>query len=96
MSQEGKVFIVTGATSGVGYRLASILDNAGGNVDLAGHSEDKAMNTIEALQSSVHNVSSASRLTYLPLYIFDLGTIKTLADSVLSLLPEIAATCSLQ
>ena len=41
-SQKGKVFIVTGGTSGVGFELCAILYQAGGKVYLAGRSEANA------------------------------------------------------
>ena len=75
-SQKGKVFIVTGGYSGVGYQLAAILFQAGGKVYIAGRSEAKARQSIEEIKSSAHNTSPTGQLEYLPLELDDLSTIK--------------------
>ncbi|KAL2222494.1 hypothetical protein M432DRAFT_594639 [Thermoascus aurantiacus ATCC 26904] len=51
-SQSGKVFIVTGATSGIGFELARILYAKGGKVYIAARDEGKARAAIEAIVSS--------------------------------------------
>lgn len=40
-SQKGKVFIVTGATSGIGFKVAETLYAKGGRVYIAGRSQKK-------------------------------------------------------
>ena len=50
-SQKGKVFIVTGGASGVGFELCSILYQKGGKVYLAGRSRSKR--TVRNLQNQI-------------------------------------------
>ena len=80
-SQKGKVFIVTGGYSGIGYELVTILFRAGGTVYVAGRSEAKAQRCIEEIKVSVHDASTAGRLEYLPLQLDDLSTIKASAEA---------------
>jgi len=80
-SQKGKVFIVTGGYSGVGYHLSSILFHAGGKVYLAGRSEAKARQSIEEIKASVPDPSFAGQLEYLPLSLDDLSTIKASVEA---------------
>lgn len=40
-SQNGKVFLVTGASSGIGFELAKMLYREGGKAYMAGRSEEK-------------------------------------------------------
>ena len=80
-SQKGKVFIVTGDYSGIGYELVDILFRAGGVVYVAGSSEAKAQECIEELEDSVDDKSTAGRLEYLPLQLDDLSTIKASVEA---------------
>jgi NAD(P)-dependent dehydrogenase (short-subunit alcohol dehydrogenase family) len=79
-SQKGKVFIVTGGYSGVGYQLASMLFGAGGKVYIAGRSEAKAQQSIETIKLAVHDPASTGQLEYLPLSLDDLSSIKAAAE----------------
>ncbi|KAL1877811.1 hypothetical protein Plec18167_004780 [Paecilomyces lecythidis] len=76
-SQKGKVFIVTGATSGIGFKVAEILYGKGGKVYIAGRSQKKGQDAIEAIQRTVQQ--SEGMLEFLLLKLDDLATIK---DSV--------------
>jgi NAD(P)-dependent dehydrogenase (short-subunit alcohol dehydrogenase family) len=73
-SQKGKVFIVTGGASGIGFELATILFQAGGKVYIAGRSESKARQSIEQIKAPTHD--TPGQLEYLPLELDDLTTIK--------------------
>ena len=73
-NQQGKVFIVTGGASGIGFELATILFQAGGKVYIAGRSEEKARQSIEQIKSSAHD--APGQLEYLFLELDDLSTIK--------------------
>ena len=79
-SQIGKVFIVTGGASGIGYHLAAILFQAGGTVYIAGRSEDKAQQSIEEIKAGVQDPSSVGQLKYLHLDLEDLNSIKASAE----------------
>ncbi|KAH8804767.1 putative steroid dehydrogenase [Xylogone sp. PMI_703] len=79
-SQKGKVFIVTGGYSGIGYELSRILYQAGGKVYIAGRSEEKANAAIKKIRSLQPTSSSSATVTgelvFLPLSLDDLATIK--------------------
>lgn len=79
--QDGKVFIVTGGASGIGFQLAIMLYQAGGKVYIAGRSEAKAQEAIKKIQSSVPESSSTGTFDYLHLELDDLSSIKTSAES---------------
>ena len=80
-SQKGKVFIVTGNYSGIGYELVTILFRAGGIVYVEGGSEAKAQESIEEIEDSVDDKSTAGRLEYPPLQLDDLSTIKASVEA---------------
>jgi NAD(P)-dependent dehydrogenase (short-subunit alcohol dehydrogenase family) len=84
-SQKGKVFIVTGGYSGVGYQLASILFNAGGKVYIAGRSEEKAKRAIEEITAKVSDPTSSGELEFLLLELDDLSTIKSSVEAFKSM-----------
>lgn len=77
--QAGKVFIITGATSGVGLELATILYRAGGKVYIAGRSAASAQKCIEHIKASSTS-KSPGQLEFLPLELDDLSTIKSSAE----------------
>jgi NAD(P)-dependent dehydrogenase (short-subunit alcohol dehydrogenase family) len=88
--QTGKVFIVTGGTSGVGFELATILYRAGGRVYIAGRSESKGLSCIDEIKasspassSSYSSSSSLGDIRFLLLELDDLSTIKTSAETFL-------------
>ncbi|KAI1323656.1 retinol dehydrogenase 12 [Xylariaceae sp. FL0255] len=80
--QAGKVFIVTGATSGVGKALARILYGANGKVYITARSEEKANTTIAELKKQ--RLQSKGQLTYLHLELSDLSLIKASVDTFLA------------
>jgi NAD(P)-dependent dehydrogenase (short-subunit alcohol dehydrogenase family) len=86
--QTGKVFIVTGGTSGVGLELATILYRAGAKVYIAGRSKIKGEKCIEELKSS-SPPSSSGDIRFLLLELDDLSTIKTSAETFLKQEPKL-------
>ncbi|RDL33756.1 Uncharacterized protein BP5553_08124 [Venustampulla echinocandica] len=89
-SQKGKVFIVTGGTSGVGFELANILFKAGGKVYIAARSKDKALKCIEKIKSTAQDDSSETgQLEFLHLELDDLSTIKASAEAFKSKEPKL-------
>lgn len=80
-SLAGKVFIVTGGNSGVGYELAKILYSKGGNVYLAGRTASKVAKAIEEIKAEVATIpgSTAGKLDSLTI---DLGNLTTVAPCV--------------
>ncbi|KAL3472133.1 hypothetical protein BJX99DRAFT_266208 [Aspergillus californicus] len=75
---EGRVFLITGGTSGIGFELAKILYRHGGKVYITGRTEDKAQDAIRAIQASVPNPNG--QLDYIVLELDDLRSIKASAD----------------
>lgn len=75
------MFIVTGATSGLGKNLASILYQRNGSVYIAARSAEKAKTTIQELKGLHPN--STGQLNYIHLDLSDLSTIKSSADDFL-------------
>jgi NAD(P)-dependent dehydrogenase (short-subunit alcohol dehydrogenase family) len=73
-SQIGKVFIVTGGSSGVGFELSRILYRAGGTVYCLSHHEGRGIAAIEKIRSTVHT-STPGTLHFIPLDLADLTTI---------------------
>ncbi|GIZ49335.1 hypothetical protein CKM354_001236700 [Cercospora kikuchii] len=80
--QTGKVFIVTGATGGIGEGVANILYHRNGTVYLAARSESKVNDTILRIRKEHQN--STGKLVFLKLVLDDLTTIKSSAEEFLS------------
>lgn len=78
-SQTGKVFIITGGSSGVGRELAGILFRAGGKVYIAARSEVNAKKAIDDIKSS-SPAKDVGELEFLHLELDDLTTIKASAE----------------
>ncbi|RYP08539.1 hypothetical protein DL765_008744 [Monosporascus sp. GIB2] len=76
------VFIVTGATSGIGKALAGILYGANGTVYMTGRTEAKAQAALAELKDK--NPGSTGKLVSVPLDLGDLSTIKKMADEFLA------------
>ncbi|KAK8078560.1 short-chain dehydrogenase [Apiospora saccharicola] len=74
-SQEGRVFLVTGGYSGIGFELAKVLYQKKGRVYIAGRSESKAHQAIKAIQESATDGGGSLEFLYLDLE--DLTTIKS-------------------
>lgn len=80
--QSGKVHLITGANTGVGYQVASILYSKNAKVYIAARSEAKAQAAIDSIKA-LHPTSKGS-LHYLHLNLSDLSTIKESANDFLS------------
>lgn len=84
-SQHGKVFIITGGYSGVGFELAKILFSANGTVYVAGRDEARASAAIEQIKAAFPNNSTNSdseaagpggKVEFLYVDLSDLSTVK--------------------
>ena len=82
-SQTGKVFIVTGGYSGVGFELCTILYQAGGKVYVAGRSKAKAQDAISKIRALP--TVSPGELVFLPLSLDDLTTVRPAVQTFTSL-----------
>ncbi|KAI0548662.1 hypothetical protein F4679DRAFT_549670 [Xylaria curta] len=79
-SQNGKVFIVTGGASGIGYELSRMLYQKGGRVYIAGRSESKAQASIKQIKDASAATPTAGALEFLHLELDDLTSIKASVD----------------
>ncbi|SPO01770.1 related to Oxidoreductase, short-chain dehydrogenase [Cephalotrichum gorgonifer] len=79
---HGKVYIVTGANSGVGLEVARILYSKHAKVYVAARSEEKAKDAIKAIKDS--HPDANGQLTFLKLDLADLTTISQSANEFLS------------
>ncbi|KAI1078777.1 retinol dehydrogenase 12 [Whalleya microplaca] len=80
--QTGKVFIVTGCTSGIGKSLTGILYSANAKVYMAARSHEKA--TIIASELRANHPESKGQLAHLHLDLNDLSTIRKSANDFLA------------
>ncbi|KAF8246991.1 putative steroid dehydrogenase [Wilcoxina mikolae CBS 423.85] len=77
--QSGKIFLVTGGNSGVGYELCKILYSSGARVYMASRSASNATAAIAEITKSVS--TSSGELKFLQLDLGDLSTIKNSAEA---------------
>lgn len=77
-SQDGKVFLITVGSSGIGYELAKILYGKNARVYIATRSEQEALQAITDIKRTV--VSSSGSLAFLQLGLSDLSGIKESVD----------------
>ncbi|KAL8381988.1 hypothetical protein RB595_005987 [Gaeumannomyces hyphopodioides] len=80
--QEGKVFIVTGSSGGIGKTVAAILYGKNSVVYMAARSKAKCEAAIDEIRRKYPN--STGRLEFLHLDLADLSTIKASAEAFLA------------
>ena len=80
--QAGKVFIVTGANTGIGKDLAGILYSKNGTVYAAGRNVEKTGAAIAEIQKAHSN--SSGKIEFLKLDLADLASIKASAEEFLA------------
>ncbi|RSL59259.1 hypothetical protein CEP54_007383 [Fusarium duplospermum] len=81
-SLSSRVYIVTGATSGVGLELAKILYSSSATIYIAARTSSRIASAIQAIQSEFPD--STGRLESLSVDLSDLSTIPTAASEFLS------------
>lgn len=86
-SQAGRVFIVTGGSSGLGYEVSRILYGAGGKVYILTRSEEHANEAIAKIKahSSDAGKENTGSLTFLYMDLLDFATVKAAAQNFLDL-----------
>jgi NAD(P)-dependent dehydrogenase (short-subunit alcohol dehydrogenase family) len=84
VSLAGKVFIITGATSGIGVELVKRLYPSGATIYLAGRSRSKLVGAIAEIESSASTTQQPAKLRYLCFDLDDLRTIKPAVDEFAS------------
>ncbi|WP_205752594.1 oxidoreductase [Cryptosporangium phraense] len=77
--QTGRVAVVTGANSGIGYRAAEALARAGSAVLLACRSAPKGAAALDRLRAAVP--AAAGRIEVRPLDLADLDSVRAFADA---------------
>jgi retinol dehydrogenase-12 len=84
-SLTGKVYIITGAASGVGFELAKILYTAGGTVYIAARSTARCDGAIEKIKSQVRGDGKRKmgKLESMVIDLADLRTVRPAVDSFL-------------
>jgi retinol dehydrogenase-12 len=90
-SQKGRVIIVTGAASGVGFELAKILYLAGGTVYIAARSTSRCEGAIQKLLEQTADMEigkggkgkGKGKLQSMVVDLADLGTVKPAVESFL-------------
>jgi dehydrogenase/reductase SDR family protein 13 len=78
--QRGRVFLVTGASTGIGRVTALELARRGGHVILASRSEARTAPVVEAIRRSTGN----PQVEFLPVDLSDLGSVRSAASAFLS------------
>ncbi|KAJ5587536.1 uncharacterized protein N7459_003301 [Penicillium hispanicum] len=79
----GKVFLVTGAASGVGFELAKILYAAGGTVYIAARSVSRCEGAIEKIKAQTRGQKAEGKLKIMAVDLGDLGAVKRAAEEFL-------------
>ncbi|WP_394847807.1 SDR family NAD(P)-dependent oxidoreductase [Pendulispora brunnea] len=81
---EGRTFLVTGASAGIGRATVCALAARGGSVVLACRSEEKTQPVLEEIRR-LHQASSArADVEFLPIDLGDLASVKRAADTFLA------------
>lgn len=88
-SQAGKVFIVTGGSSGLGYELSRILYGAGGKVYILTRTKENADDAITRIKAHYEGRGDAAEgihrgsLHFIPMDLMDFATVKLAAQQFL-------------
>ena len=82
-SLVGKVFIITGAASGVGFELAKMLYVAGGTVYVTARSASRCEGAIEKIKDQTRGKKTEGVLKSMILDLADFTTIKPAVDRFL-------------
>lgn len=78
--QSGRIFLITGGNSGMGFELAKILYQKNAKVYIACRSQSKALSAISSIKlSSPEGQPSKGDIKFIPLDLSDLTTIKPAA-----------------
>ncbi|KAK8045800.1 light induced alcohol dehydrogenase Bli-4 [Apiospora saccharicola] len=89
-SQVGKVFIVTGGSSGLGYHLSRVLYGAGGKVYLLTRTRQHADDAISRIKAHYHDdrqdtAAQRGSLDFIYMDLLDFATVKAAAEQFLEL-----------
>ncbi|KAI4870487.1 NAD(P)-binding protein [Hypoxylon rubiginosum] len=88
--QDGKVFLITGGTSGIGLALAKMLYRKGGRVYITGRSPEKGRKAIKAIRKAAAAAKEPTTTTvggsieFLLLHLDDLNSVRAAAEEFAS------------
>jgi retinol dehydrogenase 12 len=82
-SLGGKVYIITGAASGLGFELAKILYVAGGTVYIVARSASRCEGAIENIKAQTAGRRTEGKLKLMVIDLADLGTVKGAVEEFL-------------
>src|ERR1700710_919463 len=82
-SLVGKVIIVTGAASGLGFELAKILYAAGATVYIAARSTPRSQGAIEKIMAQASGRESEGKLKIMVINLADLETVRSAVNEFL-------------
>ncbi|KAI0467448.1 hypothetical protein F4859DRAFT_244838 [Xylaria cf. heliscus] len=84
-SQEGRVFIVTGGNTGIGFELCKILFTSGATIYMASRSKAKAEEAIKTIEATIpEGTKGRGQFKFLPLDLSDLKSVKAAAEEFAS------------
>lgn len=83
--QDGRVFIVTGGYSGVGYELSGMLWRAGGTVYIAGRDQAKAQAAMTSIKATANGSRPPGQVHCLQVSLDDFESIRNAASRFLTL-----------
>jgi retinol dehydrogenase-12 len=87
-SLAGKVYIVTGAASGIGYELTKILYLKGATVYIAARSQARCDGAVEQLLLETKSISGDEKTGTLGTMVVDLSDLRTIRPGVESFLKK--------
>ncbi|KAF5025455.1 hypothetical protein F66182_2478 [Fusarium sp. NRRL 66182] len=80
-SQNGRVFIVTGGSAGIGFELVKLLYGTGATVYMTSRSKDRAERAIKAIATGTAAPANPGTIKFLHLDLDDLESVKTAAET---------------
>lgn len=78
-SQEGRIFLITGANQGLGYELAKLLYPTGAKIYMASRSEERTLQAIQKIQEAHSETVTPGTLKFLHVDMADLTSVKSAA-----------------
>ncbi|KAI0424824.1 hypothetical protein F5Y09DRAFT_323399 [Xylaria sp. FL1042] len=84
-SQKGRVFIVTGGNTGIGFEICKLLFPSGAIIYMASRSKNKAEEAIKTIEAGIpEGTEGRGQLKFLHLDLSDLKSVKATAESFAS------------
>lgn len=80
-SQHGKIAIVTGSDSGIGYVTARELARKGANVVLACRNEEKTNDALERMRTEIKDAAEAGTIEFMMLDLAILASVRSFAEA---------------